>query len=128
MLVRKARVVKIEAIVRAYLTGEFCFLVLIMILILIRRDIYLCVFLVVGSAWNEYKKKGTVHGIPLPSGLVESQKLPEPLFTPSTKAEIGEHDENISPEQGTSSFTPVTFLSLLLISLSTENVFLSFKF
>ena len=53
-----------------------------------------------GSGWAEYKKSGTVHGIPLLQGLVESQKLPEPIFTPSTKAEQGEHDENISPEKG----------------------------
>ncbi|KAF5389790.1 hypothetical protein D9757_003667 [Collybiopsis confluens] len=72
MLVKKARVVPIEAIVRGYLTG---------------------------SAWSEYKQTGTVHGITLPEGLVESQKLPDPLFTPSTKAEQGAHDENISPEQ-----------------------------
>ncbi|KDQ51092.1 hypothetical protein JAAARDRAFT_185605 [Jaapia argillacea MUCL 33604] len=71
MLVKKAQVVPLEAIVRGYLTG---------------------------SAWSEYKKTGTVHGISLPAGLVESQKLPEPLFTPSTKAEQGAHDENISPE------------------------------
>ncbi|KAJ7639275.1 hypothetical protein FB45DRAFT_988978 [Roridomyces roridus] len=72
MLVKKAQVVPLEAIVRGYLTG---------------------------SAWSEYKKSGTVHGIPLAPGLVESQKLPEPLFTPSTKAEQGSHDENISPEK-----------------------------
>ncbi|KAG6887671.1 hypothetical protein C0995_013623 [Termitomyces sp. Mi166 len=72
MLVEKASVVPLEAIVRGYLSG---------------------------SAWNEYKKSGTVHGIPLPAGLVESQKFPEPIFTPSTKAEQGAHDENISPEQ-----------------------------
>ncbi|KAG6806878.1 Bifunctional purine biosynthetic protein ade1, partial [Arthromyces matolae] len=72
MLVRKASVVQLEAIVRGYLSG---------------------------SAWNEYKKSGTVHGISLPSGLVESQKFREPIFTPSTKAAQGEHDENISPEQ-----------------------------
>ncbi|KAJ7437098.1 phosphoribosylaminoimidazole-succinocarboxamide synthase [Mycena galericulata] len=72
MLVKKAQVIPLEAIVRGYLTG---------------------------SAWSEYKKSGTVHGIPLPSGLVESQQLPEPLFTPSTKAEQGSHDENISPEK-----------------------------
>jgi phosphoribosylaminoimidazole-succinocarboxamide synthase len=53
-----------------------------------------------GSAWEEYKRTGTVHGIQLPAGLVESQKLEEPLFTPSTKAEQGAHDENISPERG----------------------------
>lgn len=55
---------------------------------------------IAGSGWSEYKKSGTVHGIALPAGLVESQQLPEPLFTPSTKAEQGQHDENISPEQG----------------------------
>ncbi|KAI0092754.1 hypothetical protein BDY19DRAFT_983340 [Irpex rosettiformis] len=72
MLVKKAKVIPLEAIVRGYLTG---------------------------SGWAEYKKSGTVHGIPLPEGLIESQKLPEPLFTPSTKADQGQHDENISPER-----------------------------
>jgi phosphoribosylaminoimidazole-succinocarboxamide synthase len=56
-----------------------------------------------GSAWSEYKKSGTVHGMRLPEGLVESEKLAEPLFTPSTKAEQGAHDENISPERGLNS-------------------------
>jgi len=70
MLVKKAKVIPLEAIVRGYLTG---------------------------SGWAEYKNFGTVHSILLPAGLVESQKLPEPLFTPSTKAEQGQHDENISP-------------------------------
>jgi phosphoribosylaminoimidazole-succinocarboxamide synthase len=55
---------------------------------------------VAGSAWAEYKKTQTVHGMPMPAGLVESQKFPEPIFTPSTKAPKGQHDENISPEQG----------------------------
>ncbi|EGO31062.1 hypothetical protein SERLADRAFT_353724 [Serpula lacrymans var. lacrymans S7.9] len=73
MLVKKAKIIPMEAIVRGYLTG---------------------------SAWAEYKKHGTVHGIPQPAGLVESQKFPEPLLTPSTKAEQGAHDENLSPEQG----------------------------
>jgi len=72
MLVRKARVVKLEAIVRGYLTG---------------------------SAWSEYKKSGTVHGSSLRAGYVESDKFDEPLFTPSTKADQGEHDENISRER-----------------------------
>ncbi|KAF8268717.1 phosphoribosylaminoimidazole-succinocarboxamide synthase [Lactarius quietus] len=72
ILVKKADVIPLEAIVRGYLTG---------------------------SAWAEYKKSRTVHGIPLPDGLLESQKLSVPLFTPSTKAEQGAHDENISPEQ-----------------------------
>lgn len=59
----------------------------------------------VGSAWAEYKKMGTVHGMALPQGLVESQKFPEPIFTPSTKADQGSHDENISGEQGKQQFT-----------------------
>ncbi|HVF75890.1 MAG TPA: phosphoribosylaminoimidazolesuccinocarboxamide synthase [Acidimicrobiales bacterium] len=70
MLVRKADMLAIECIVRGYLSG---------------------------SAWKEYKATGTMHGTPLPSGLQESDKLPEPVFTPSTKAESG-HDENISFE------------------------------
>ncbi|KAI5895223.1 phosphoribosylaminoimidazole-succinocarboxamide synthase [Schizophyllum commune H4-8] len=72
MLVKKAKVVPLEAIVRGYISG---------------------------SAWAEYKKSGTVHGMPAPPGLVESQKFPEPIFTPSTKADQGAHDENISAEQ-----------------------------
>lgn len=64
ILVKKMRVVPIEAIVRGYITG---------------------------SGWSEYKKKGTICDIPLPKGLVESEKLPQVLFTPSTKAEIGDH-------------------------------------
>ena len=68
MVVRKAQVVPIECVVRGYL---------------------------VGSGWKEYKSKGTVCGIELPEGLVESAQLAEPIFTPSTKAESG-HDENIS--------------------------------
>ncbi|KAI9458707.1 phosphoribosylaminoimidazole-succinocarboxamide synthase [Russula earlei] len=73
ILVKKAEVIPLEAIVRGYITG---------------------------SAWAEYKNSRTVHGIPLPDGLQESEKLPAPLFTPSTKAEQGAHDENISPERG----------------------------
>ncbi|KAH9479762.1 Phosphoribosylaminoimidazole-succinocarboxamide synthase [Psilocybe cubensis] len=72
MLVKKAEVVPLEAIVRGYMAG---------------------------SAWSEYKKSGTVHSIPMPEGLLEGQQLPQPIFTPSTKAEQGAHDENISPEQ-----------------------------
>jgi phosphoribosylaminoimidazole-succinocarboxamide synthase len=53
----------------------------------------------VGSGWKDYKKTGTVCGIQLPAGLQEAQKLPQPLFTPSTKAAVGDHDENISFEQ-----------------------------
>jgi phosphoribosylaminoimidazole-succinocarboxamide synthase len=72
MIVKKCEVVKIEAIVRGYITG---------------------------SAWSEYKKSQTVHGIAMPAGLVESQKLPKSIFTPSTKADLGEHDENIHPDK-----------------------------
>jgi phosphoribosylaminoimidazole-succinocarboxamide synthase len=72
MLVKKAKVIPIEAIVRGYLTG---------------------------SAWKEYKKSGTMHGIRLREGMLESERLDEPVVTPSTKAEKGAHDENISPEK-----------------------------
>ena len=71
MLCRRAEMLPIECIVRGYLSG---------------------------SAWKEYKSKGTMHGQVLPAGLRESDKLPEPVFTPSTKAESG-HDENISYDQ-----------------------------
>ncbi len=54
---------------------------------------------IVGSGWKDYKKTGKVCGIELPAGLQEAQKLPQPLFTPSTKAAVGEHDENISFEE-----------------------------
>ncbi|HOQ49336.1 MAG TPA: phosphoribosylaminoimidazolesuccinocarboxamide synthase, partial [Candidatus Kapabacteria bacterium] len=53
---------------------------------------------IAGSGWKEYQKSQTICGIPLPSGLKEFEKLPEPIFTPSTKADAG-HDENISPEK-----------------------------
>lgn len=53
----------------------------------------------VGSGWKDYQKTGTICGLALPKGLREAEKLPEPLFTPSTKAAVGEHDENISYEQ-----------------------------
>ncbi len=69
MLVKKVEMLPIECIVRGYITG---------------------------SAWKEYKTNGTMHGTPLPTDLQESEKLPEPVFTPSTKAEDGLHDENIS--------------------------------
>ena len=72
MLVRKADMFPVECIVRGYLAG---------------------------SGLKEYEREGTVCGIDLPEGLVNSSKLPEPIFTPSTKAEIGDHDENISFER-----------------------------
>ncbi|KAF1913590.1 phosphoribosylaminoimidazole-succinocarboxamide synthase-like protein [Ampelomyces quisqualis] len=70
MQVRRLRIIPIESIVRGYITG---------------------------SAWAEYTARGTIHDIALPTGLVQGQKLPVPLWTPSTKAECGRKDENISP-------------------------------
>ncbi len=72
MLVKKADVIPIECIVRGYISG---------------------------SGWNDYKASGKISGIELPAGLKESEELPEPIFTPSTKAEIGTHDENISSDE-----------------------------
>ena len=72
MLVKKLKMLPVECIVRGYITG---------------------------SGWASYKENGTVCGIKLPEGLVESDKLPEPIYTPSTKADLGDHDENISFEQ-----------------------------
>jgi phosphoribosylaminoimidazole-succinocarboxamide synthase len=69
MLCRKAKPLPVECVVRGYLSG---------------------------SGWAEYKESGEVCGIPLPSGLRESDRLPEPIFTPATKEEKGKHDENIS--------------------------------
>lgn len=69
VVVKKLKPLPIEAVVRGYL---------------------------VGSGWKEYQKTGTVCGIALPAGLQEASKLPQPIFTPSTKAEIGTHDENIT--------------------------------
>ena len=72
MLVKKAKPLPVECIVRGYLSG---------------------------SGWKDYKATGSTSGIKLPAGLRESDKLPEPIFTPSTKAELGTHDENISFEK-----------------------------
>ena len=72
MLCKKLNMLPVECSVRGYITG---------------------------SGWESYKKTGKVCGIQLVEGLQESQKLPEPIYTPSTKAEIGDHDENISYEQ-----------------------------
>ena len=72
MLVRKLKMLPFECIVRGYITG---------------------------SGWADYKATGEICGVTLPSGMLESQKLAAPLFTPSTKAELGEHDENISYER-----------------------------
>ncbi|WP_337469844.1 phosphoribosylaminoimidazolesuccinocarboxamide synthase, partial [Acidaminococcus fermentans] len=72
MKCRKLNMIPVECIVRGYITG---------------------------SGWESYKENGTVCGIKMPEGLKECQKLPEPLFTPSTKAELGDHDENITEDQ-----------------------------
>ena len=63
---------------------------------------------ITGSGWESYQENGTVCGIKLPTGLKESQKLPEPIFTPSTKAELGDHDQNVSFEEG-AAFVDKTF-------------------
>lgn len=62
-----------------------------------------------GSGWSEYRQHQAVCSIPLPSGLLDGSELPEPIFTPATKAEIGEHDENISFEQARSIIGPDIF-------------------
>jgi len=72
VVVKKLKALPVEAIVRGYLAG---------------------------SGWKEYQKSGTVCGIQLPAGLREADRLPEPIFTPSTKAAVGAHDENISFEE-----------------------------
>lgn len=69
MIVKKSQLIPIECIVRGYISG---------------------------SGWNDYQKTGSICGISLPVGLVESEKLAEPIFTPSTKEEVGAHDQNIS--------------------------------
>jgi phosphoribosylaminoimidazole-succinocarboxamide synthase len=68
MLVERLEMVPVECVVRGYITG---------------------------SGWKDYTATGSVCGIPLPEGLLESQELPEPIFTPATKAEVGDHDENV---------------------------------
>ena len=98
MLVKKAQTIPIECIVRGYLTG---------------------------SGKKTYYENGTVCGIQLPEGLTEASKLPEPLFTPSTKAEIGDHDENISFERcceivGEDIATQIRDLSLKIYKAAAE--------
>lgn len=73
MKTQKLEMIPVECIVRGYITG---------------------------SGWESYKKDGTICGIRLPEGLEECEKLPEAIFTPSTKAPVGEHDMNISMEEG----------------------------
>ena len=98
MLVKEAQTIPIECIVRGYLTG---------------------------SGMKTYDENGTVCGIQLPEGLTEASKLPEPLFTPSTKAEIGDHDENISFERcceivGEGIATQIRDLSLKIYKAAAE--------
>lgn len=98
MLVKKAQTIPIECIVRGHLTG---------------------------SGKKTYDENGTVCGIQLPEGLTEASKLPEPLFTPSTKAEIGDHDENISFERcceivGEDIATQIRDLSLKIYKAAAE--------
>lgn len=99
MLVKKAEMFPVECIVRGYLAG---------------------------SGLKEYQKQGTVCGIQLPEGLVNSSKLPEPIFTPSTKAEIGGHDENISFERcveliGEENATALRDLAIKIYSLARDH-------
>ena len=70
-----------------------------------------------GSGWKEYQAQGTVGGIPVPPGLAEGDELPEPLFTPATKAALGDHDENISFETMSSLVTPEVAEHLRTLSL-----------
>jgi len=72
IVARKLKMLPVECVVRGYITG---------------------------SGWKDYQATGKVSGIELPEGLLESEKLPEPIFTPSTKAELGDHDETISFDQ-----------------------------
>ena len=94
MLVKKAKVVPIECIVRGYISG---------------------------SGWKDYQATGKISGISLPEGLLESEKFSQPLFTPSTKAEIGQHDENISADQALDITDENTFNILKNKSLEVYN-------
>lgn len=101
MLVKKLKPLPVECIVRGYLSG---------------------------SGWKDYKKTGSVCGIKLPDGLKESDKLPEPIFTPSTKAEIGLHDENIDFEKtkgiiGSTLAEQIKELSLQLYKKAAEHAY-----
>ncbi len=93
MLVRRARMLEVECVARGYLSG---------------------------SAWKEYQQSRSVCGVPLPEGLMESSKLPEPIFTPATKAQTG-HDENISLEQAAALVGTETALRLRDLTLAVYN-------
>lgn len=94
MIVKRAKLIPMESVVRGYLTG---------------------------SGWSEYKEKGTLAGIPLPAGLKNGSRLPEPMFTPSTKAEVG-HDQNISVAEAEAMFGKETVASIM------ENAIALYKF
>lgn len=101
VIVKKAKPLEIECIVRGYITG---------------------------SGWKDYLKTGSVCGHKLPDGLVESEKLPTPIFTPSTKAEIGEHDVNITLTQaaekiGEDNFKQVQDISIKIYNIASEYAF-----
>lgn len=100
MLVQRAEIYPIECVVRGYLSG---------------------------SAWKDYQETGRVCGVVLPSGLVESDRLPEPLFSPATKAPMGEHDMNISMEEmgrriGHSNAELLRDLSLMIYDRASRHV------
>ena len=99
MLVKKAKPLPVECVVRGYLSG---------------------------SGWKEYKQKGSICSIPLPQGLSESDKLPEPIFTPTTKAELGHHDEAIDFDTtcsliGEEIAEKVRAISIRIYSLASEH-------
>ncbi|KAK5163324.1 Bifunctional purine biosynthetic protein ade1 [Saxophila tyrrhenica] len=91
MQVRRYEIVPLESIVRGYITG---------------------------SAWKEYQQHGTVHGTSVPAGLQESQRFEKALWTPSTKAEAGEHDENISPDRAAELVGPKVAKKIEEVSLA----------
>jgi len=98
MQVRRLKVLPIESIVRGFIAG---------------------------SAWAEYHKTGTVNGMSMPTGLRESERLKEPIWTPSTKADVGQHDENISPNKAAEIIGPayaekVKQLSLKIYGIARE--------
>lgn len=91
MLVKKSKLIPLECIVRGYISG---------------------------SGWKDYQKTGEICGIKLPDNLRESDKLPEPIFTPSTKAEIGDHDENITEDEGRKIVGEETYEKIKEIAIS----------
>lgn len=91
MIVRKVKIIPLECIIRGYISG---------------------------SGWNDYKSTGSICGIQLPEGLIENSQLESPLFTPSTKAELGRHDENIDVAKGSELVGRELFEQLEKVSIS----------